>query len=46
MTLKRRIKLFKEYLSMNNLELTDINKYRLDKINKIKIILNNIKIVK
>ena len=55
MTLKRTIKLLKEYLRMNNisvtdsttkssslersalhLELTDVNKYRLDKINKIK----------
>ena len=39
MTLKRTIKLLKEYLRMNNLnvtELTDANKYRLDKINKTK----------
>ena len=39
MTLKRTIKLLKEYLKMNNLnvtELTDANKYRLDEINKIK----------
>ena len=48
MTLKRTIKLLKEYLRMNNLnvtELTDrakpspserVNKYRLDEINKIK----------
>ena len=48
MTLKRTIKLLKEYLRMNNisvanttagpssLELTDGNKYRLDEINKIK----------
>ena len=46
MILKRRIKLLKEYLRMNNisvadtsafhLELTDVNKYRLDEINKIK----------
>ena len=33
MTLKRTIKLSKEYLKMNNIiELTDVNKYRLDKI--------------
>ena len=47
MTLKRTIKLLKEYLRMNNisvtdtsafhLEITDVNKYRLDKINKIKV---------
>ena len=39
MTLKRTIKLLKEYLKMNNLnitELTDASKYRLDEINKIK----------
>ena len=36
MTLKRTIKLLKEYLKMNNLELTDVNKYRLDEINKIR----------
>ena len=36
MILKRTIKLLKEYLRMNNLELTDVNKYRLDGINKIK----------
>ena len=53
MTLKRTIKLLKEYLRMNNLsvtELTDtakpssserVNKYRLDKINKIKDYFNN-----
>ena len=37
MTLKRTIKLLKEYLKMNNLnvtELTDVNKYRLDEINR------------
>ena len=37
MILKRTIKLLKEYLRMNNLnviELTNVNKYRLDKINK------------
>ena len=32
MTLKRTIKLLKIYLKMNNvIELTDINKYKLDK---------------
>ena len=36
MILKRTIKLLKEYLRMNNLELTDVNKYRLDEIIKIK----------
>ena len=41
MTLKKTIKLLKEYLRMNNLnviELTDstANKYRLDEINKIR----------
>ena len=39
MTLKRTIKLLKEYLRMNNLniiELTDVNRYRLDEINKIR----------
>ena len=53
MTLKRTIKLLKEYLRMNNLnviELTDTakpssseraNKYRLDEINKIRDYLNN-----
>ena len=36
MTLKRTIELLKEYLKMNNIiELTDVNKYRLDEINKI-----------
>ena len=31
MTLKRTIKLLKEYLTMNNIiELTDVNKYRLN----------------
>ena len=38
MTLKRTIKLLKEHLRMNNLnvrELTDENKYRIDEINKI-----------
>ena len=44
MTLKRTIKLLKEYLRMNNLnvtELTDANKYRLDETNKIKEYFDN-----
>ena len=42
MILKRMIKLLKEYLKkMNNLELTDVNKYRLDEINKIKEYFDN-----
>ena len=51
MILKRTIKLLKEYLRMNNisvadtnalhLELTDVNKYRLDEINKIKEYFDN-----
>ena len=44
MTLKRTIKLLKEYLKMNNLnvtELTDANKYRLDEINKMKEYFDN-----
>ena len=42
MTLKRAIKLLKEYLKMNNIiELTDVNKYRLDEINKIRYYFNN-----
>ena len=60
MTLKRTIKLLKEYLRMNNisvayttagpsylersalhLELADVNKYRLDEINKIKEFFDN-----
>ena len=41
MILKRTIKLLKEYLRMNNLELTDINKYRLNEINKTKDYFNN-----
>ena len=36
MIFKRKIKLLKEYLRMNNLELTDVNKYRLDEINDIR----------
>ena len=42
MTLKRMIKLLKEYLRMNNIiELTDVNKYRLDERNKIRDCFNN-----
>ena len=44
MTLKRTIKLLKEYLRMNNLnviELTNVNKYRPDEINKIRDDFNN-----
>ena len=43
MTLKRMIKLLKEYLKMNNIiELTDTAyKYRLDEINKIRDYFNN-----
>ena len=43
MTLKRTIELLKEYLKMNNIiKLTDTaNKYRLDKINKIRDYFNN-----
>ena len=44
MTLKRMIKLLKEYLKINNLnviELTDVNKYRLHEINKIRDYFNN-----
>ena len=44
MTLKRTIRLLKEYLRMNNLnvtELTNANKYRLDEINKIKEYFDN-----
>ena len=41
MTLKRTIKLLKEYLKMNNIELTDVNKYRLDEINKIRDYFDN-----
>ena len=37
MTLITTIKLLKEYLKMNNIiELTDVNKYRLDEINKLR----------
>ena len=42
MTLERMIELLKEYLKMNNIiELTDVNKYRLDEINKIRDYFNN-----
>ena len=42
MTLKRTIELLKEYLKMNNIiELTDVNKYRIDEINKIRDYFNN-----
>ena len=45
MTLKRMIKLLKEYLRMNNLNVIELrdtaNKYRLDEINKIRDYFNN-----
>ena len=42
MTLKRTIELLKEYLKMNNIiELTNVNKYRLNEINKIRDYFNN-----
>ena len=41
MILKRTIKLLKESLKMNNLELTDINNYRLNEINKTRDYFNN-----
>ena len=44
MNLKRTIKLLKEYLRMNNLnviQLTDVNKHRLNEINKIRDYFNN-----
>ena len=42
MTLKRMIKLLKEYLKMNNIiKLTDVNKYRIDETNKIKYYFDN-----
>ena len=42
MTLKRTIELLKEYLRMNNIiELINVNKYRLDQINKIRDYFNN-----
>ena len=42
MTLRRTIELLQEYLKMNNIvELTDVNKYRLGEINKIRDYFNN-----
>ena len=42
MTLKRTIELLKEYLRMNNIiELINVNKYRLDQINKIRDYFDN-----
>ena len=42
MTLERTIELLKEYLKMNNIiELTNVNKYRLDEVNKIRDYFNN-----
>ena len=42
MTLKRTLELLKEYLRMNNIiELTNVYKYRLDEINKIRYYFNN-----
>ena len=42
MTLKTMIELLKEYLKMNNIiELTNVNKYRLDEIIKIRDYFNN-----
>ena len=42
MTLKRTIELLKEYLKMNNIiELTDVNKYTLHEINKIRDYFDN-----
>ena len=42
MTLKRTIKLLKEYLRMNDIiELTDVNKYKLGEINKTRDYFNN-----
>ena len=42
MTLKRTTELLKEYLRMNNIMgLTNVNKYRLDEINKIRDYFNN-----
>ena len=41
MTLKKTIKLLKEYLKMNDLELTDVDKYRLNEISKIKYYFNS-----
>ena len=41
MILKRMIKLLKEYLRVNNLQLTDVNNYRLNEINKTRDYFNN-----
>ena len=42
MTLKRTLELLKEYLRRNNvIELTDVNKYRLDEINKVRDYFDN-----
>ena len=42
MTVKRTLELLKEYLRMNNImELTDVNKYRLEEINKIRDYFDN-----
>ena len=41
MILKRMLKLLKEYLNMNNIELAGINNYRLNEIIKIKDYFNN-----
>ena len=46
MTLKRRINVLKEYLTINNLNVIELrdstaNKYRLDEINKIRDYFNN-----
>ena len=41
MILKRTMKLLKEYLKMNDFELTDINNYRLNGISKLKDYFNN-----
>ena len=42
MTLKRMIESLKEYLRMNNIiEITDVNKHKLDEINKIRDYFNN-----
>ena len=41
MTLRRMMKLLKENLKMNNLELTNITEYRLNEINKVKDYFNN-----
>ena len=38
---KKTVKLLKEYLKMNDLELTDIDKYRLNEINNLKDYFNS-----